>query len=540
MHRYTSGDLVGEYIHYHYSNYEKYGLIVRSRPSGKDRAQLDLSSALEEQRKKVYSLLNKQYNAMYYKKLEEQLNYITSNGEQGSSNLNIEKIQQEVLKSKIEAIHNIQFDSSDINWNTLSLTSAGRSKLLRAKVDSAKLASYLEKSGIPPEKVSSFMLSIGSLLNSQMGKGQHHFSISNVNRHIANIKGLISSVTDANTAAILTKRIQAVEAELRNIDSTDLSSFNEKRFDGKRNIREELRQIARTTLTGATVSMIEGDLAEALVDVVASAMGGVAKAGVDDVMTSFLGPLRSENVYRSSSFGSLVKTDQLFGAQHFERQGGDEDNELYWKVKSFKGTQGKTDVSITLTSNGAQLESNASIKNYNLDPKNTKMRAKGLSLVSGTNMVYLLQHNAKFLNHYLNQTARKGTPDGAPTGVVWKANKMMQEMMLLLAFSGGGDKANISLSRKHAGIFIINDKSKGKGGFKIVPVTQLYEQLLSMKDSFNITLPNNQSWSNIWVDRSAGGKGQRITNLLAEVMRHKISVSVKMDKMQSALNSIKT
>jgi hypothetical protein len=137
------------------------------------------------------------------------------------------------------------------------------------------------------------------------------------------------------------------------------------------------------------------------------------------------------------------------------------------------------------------LESNASIKNYNLENPSEKMQRKGLVLVRDTNMIYALQHNARFLNHYLNQTAAPDDPDRAPSRVVFNANKMMQEMLLLLAFSGGGDKADINLSRKHAGIFIINDKSKGSGGFKIVSMVDLYKQLLKMKDSFNVTLPND-------------------------------------------------
>jgi ABC-type Co2+ transport system permease subunit len=64
--------------------------------------------------------------------------------------------------------------------------------------------------------------------------------------------------------------------------------------------------------------MVEGDLAEVLVQVVADAMGGVAAAGVDDVVTNFFGPVTSKNVYRASSFGSKVNTEKLFQARHFK------------------------------------------------------------------------------------------------------------------------------------------------------------------------------------------------------------------------------
>lgn len=540
MHRYTNGDLIGEYIHYHYSNYERYGLVIKSRRAPGENEKLELTGVLDDQRKKVYDLLNAQYNKAYYDKLEAQLNYVTTNGKSPGEHMDIEQIQERILIEKIKAIHNVQFADGDIDWNTMSLTAQGKRKLLNAKVDSEKLKSFLIQGGMSKERAASFILSVNSLLNSRMGRSKDasSFSISNVLRHIKNIEGLIQNVTNAATAQRLQDRLNMVRDELVKLDPQDLNAFNEKRFDGERNIREELKAIAKLTMVGATVTMIEGDLAEALVLVTAETMGGVASAGIEDIMTDFLGPLRSENVYRGSAFSSKVKTGQLFKANHFEQHGSDTDNNLHWTVKSFKGTQGKTDVSITFTTNGKQQVSNASVKNYDLSNPNEKMQRKGLSLVSGTNMIYLLQHNARFLNHYLNQTAAPNDSDRAPSGVVFNANKMMQEMLLLLAFSGGGDKANINLSRKHAGIFIINDKSKGPGGFKIVSVVDLYKQLLKMKDSFNITLPNDQTWSNIWVDDESGGKEQRITNLLAEVMKHKISVSVKFDKMQSALKSI--
>lgn len=546
MGRYISGDLAGEYIHYHYTNYEKYGLIVRSN-SGTSTQKIDLTKALDDQRKKVYRLLNAQYNAKYYEQLENELNYIT--GGRATGRTNAEEIQQAILKSKLESVQNLDLADGDIDWKTMSLTSAGRTKLMNARIDLEKLKTYLRDSAGPdsplkdPEKVDSFILSVRSLLGSQMGrtKGASSFSMANVLRHIANIQGLIANAPNAVNTAELTARLDAVETAVKAIDTHDITAFNEKRFgsgDHARNIREELAAIAKLTIVGASVAMVEGELAEALVEATANAIGKVGVEGVDEVVASLIGSATSKNVYRKSSFASYVDTDQMFNQKHFQKQGADAANGLRWEVRSFGGTKGKTDVTITLTSNGDVLESNASVKNYNLKNPSKSMQKKGLSLVTGTNLIYLLQHNARFLNHYLNQTTRAtgSDADNPPQGVVLQANKAMQEMALLLAFAGGGDKADIGLSRKHAGIFIINDKSKGAGGFKIVPVVDLYLKLLEMDDSFNVSLPQNQTWNNTWVSDEAGGKGQRITNLLTEVMRHKISASVKMDKMQAALN----
>jgi hypothetical protein len=48
-------------------------------------------------------------------------------------------------------------------------------------------------------------------------------------------------------------------------------------------------------------------------------------------------------------------------------------------------------------------------------------------------------------------------------------------MLVLLSFTGGGHKDNAKTSMRMAGIFIVNDKGKKGGGFRIVPVQALYE-----------------------------------------------------------------
>jgi hypothetical protein len=48
MHRHTNGDLIGEYIHYHYSNYERYGLVIKSRRAPGENKKLELTGVLDD------------------------------------------------------------------------------------------------------------------------------------------------------------------------------------------------------------------------------------------------------------------------------------------------------------------------------------------------------------------------------------------------------------------------------------------------------------------------------------------------------------
>jgi hypothetical protein len=151
---------------------------------------------------------------------------VTKNGDAPGEPMDIEQIQKRVLEEKIQAIHKVHFDDGDIDWGTLSLTSRGRRKLLNAKVDSDKLKAFLMQGGLSEEQAADIMLSVSSLLNSQMGRGAHRFNTKNVLRHIQNIRGLIKNVPDASTAHKLEKRLAKVEEALSEIGSSDLEAFN--------------------------------------------------------------------------------------------------------------------------------------------------------------------------------------------------------------------------------------------------------------------------------------------------------------------------
>lgn len=534
----ASGDLLGNYIHYRYSNYLKYGLIVKGTGSA-SASSADLTQVLSSQREKLYNLLNSQYNKAYYSELENQLNYVLRSDTKRAK-VNIEEVQKKVLQSKMESLGKVQLSEGDINWETLSLTSSGRKKLLNAKIDLGALRSYFASNlGLSGDQLNSFMLSMKTLVNNSLGRGETRFNMGSVQKHIKHIDAILHllSQESATTAKQLSQRLNEVQTALSQLSgSNDLVGFRQKRFSGGkdgRNISEELSAIARTALAGATVSMVEGELAEALVSSTANAFQSIGQFGINDVTSYLFGGIPSKNIYKQSSFGSKVDTKELFKNEKvFKKHGEDSENGLYWTLESFGGTKGKVDVSINFSTNGNSIESGASVKNYNLD--NPKMQNKGLSLVSGTNMITLFQQHGRFLNHYLNQTAGNGNFDGPPMGTVIRANRLMKEMIALLAFTGGTQKLDPSISGKMAGIFIINNKAK-KGGFKIVSMVELYQNLLKEQNAFKVSLSDTQSWDNIWVDRNRGGKSQRITNIMAQVMRHKLNVSVDMGAMKKVL-----
>ena len=533
----ASGDLLGNYIHYRYSNYLKYGLIVKGSGSAAV-SSADLTKTLSEQREKLYNLLNTQYNKAYYSELENQLNYVLRSDSK-KAKVNIEEVQKKVLQSKMESLGKVQLSEGDIDWETLSLTSSGRKKLLNAKIDLGALRAYFESNlNLSGDQLNSFMLSMKTLTSNSLGRGETRFNMNSVKKHIDHIKAILKLLNQesATTVKQLSKRLAEVETALLSLSgSSDLEGFRKKRFSGGkdgRNISEELNAIARTVLAGATVSMVEGELAEALVAATANAFQSVGQFGINDIEAHLFGGIPSKNIYKQSSFGSKIDTKELFKNEKIFKRVEDPNNGLYWTLESFGGTKGKVDVSVNFSTNGDSIESGTSVKNYNLN--NPKMQSRGLGLVSGTNMITLFQQHGRFLNHYLNQTVDNGNADNPSAGTIMRANTLMKEMIALLAFTGGTQKLNPSISGKMAGVFIINNKAQ-KGGFKIISMVDLYQALLKEQNAFKVSLSDSQTWDNIWVDRDNGGKSQRITNIMAQVMRHKINVSVDMSAMKKVL-----
>lgn len=544
MAKHFTGEAIGDYIHYRYKNYLQYGLIQKARGGGHQRPTKELTSVLNEQREQVYKQLRSQYNANLYRRLETELNNFTTGRLNGSRPLLNYSIQQHIFK-KVQSMCSA-LTMNDIDWQTLTISEAGKQRMRQAKPDLQAFEQYLlQICNGDAQAAQQMSVKFRTLLSSNIGTGSTRFNTTSVMKHVNTIHALIQSLPQSPTKNDLTVRIANVKNRIKAIPKGDIALFNEAALvdshGNRRNIRQELAAIAQATLAGASLVTIEGQMAEALVHHISDGMLKTMQGGVKVLTSDLLGSMRAKNMYVSSAFGGNIKFDQLFAGKQFSRHSGaDAKNEIQWQIESFGGTQGKTDTAITFYANDKRVVSNTSIKSYNLTAPNMQALKQGMSLVQGTNMMYLFQNRAKFLNHYLNQTSGRsaGNPDTPPANTVAQANQLMQEMLVLLSFTGGGRRADTKTDARMAGIFIVNDKGKKNGGFKIVPVEALYQRLLQDNDAFKTSLPITKTWKNIWIGRQHGGKWQRITNMLMEVYSFKIDVSLDLARAREAIYTV--
>ena len=176
------------------------------------------------------------------------------------------------------------------------------------------------------------------------------------------------------------------------------------------------------------------------------------------------------------------------------------------------------------------------LKNYDLSSTNPHLQS--IHLVTGSNILYLMQHEIPFLNHYLNQTVystnNKGQYVGPQTSGIQLANHYMKRMLLLMSLSGGGMRTDITSGEK-ANVFIINNNSKN-GGIKLYSTIDLYETIVRYKDLSDqvyVSLDGKQRWDNKW---SKSGSQARIDNLLKQVKQKKIDVQIGFATMRKVMN----
>ena len=503
---YQFGNKLGEYIHLHYKNYQRQGLATGGLGGRRGRGSVeDLSEYVNKVHEQLISMFTATSQKTLLNELQQNLNYLMGAGNlpNGLSEDDIAILREYIYNHMSRMFSGLE--EQDINWETLTINPNSK----------ARLKAYAAQQG-----GAAIALSLKTL-RSSLG-GEEYFYASAFRNHVNDLwRGInnleISMTAEVTTIDDLRNRLRAITKQTRQFRGRQLVSMH-------RNLLDDLRDLAKDIFKLGSKAAIEGELAEAVLSAAGAMIAAKGQQGANDIIKELIegftqGSSRSVNIINKNSIYSKVDQSTLFSGSGYSDIG------FRWETKS--RIQGKIDNVITLDDSTLLV----STKNYAL---NNPMK-KHITLVSGTNMIYLLQTESAFINHYLNQAVdsynQYGKKVGPPAAVVYRANEIMKEMLAIKALAGGSLKGNPVISGKMANIFAVNDKSQ-PCGFRVISMGALFSNIRNNLNDITIQ-PN--ILTKVWTNKYDNTAGARITKLLTEVRKMKISASISFDAIKRNL-----
>lgn len=511
--------LVGNYIHYKYQNYRRYGLQLKGA-SQQLLHKGSLNVYLHEARAETRSMMKISQDAIRAQTLQKELNQLQSHAQQGNMTTADSNLQWVVMKHFNEIFNHL--DADDFDWSTFTLTPAAKKKLQEFK--------------IKPEDVKALLggnakfLKVETLLKSSLGsrgKVAGQTSMNAFRTQVSNLRAAFDVLrqnlnSGVPNAQALEENIRALELAAQGLSKTVNVNSGSGIFYKTGKLTQEYSLIQLIQLTAkaiyaqTAIDLLEGTFFESVLAGASDMLAMVGAEGFQEVKQALVtGLATGGNAIQSDSFSSHVNAKKVVSKHHIARRGGN--GVINYTVGA---QQGKVDVKITDSSD--QLMTGISAKSVSLSQ--VSPRHASIQVVNNTNIIYMFQKKGEFLNHYLNQTV-----DTVPiASVIEQSNDIMKQMILLQAIAGGGVRINESVrlgtGSARASLFALNDKSQ-PAGIRIIPVSQLFSKLIDNGTRlYDVNLKDTHTWKNTW-DKT--DKWKRITSLLHEVHSYKIKASIE-------------
>ena len=494
------GQQFGDYIHYNYNNYLRYG--VAKKTDNAERIQPPNTASFQEMlathHGKILNITKQKASRKYCKDLENLLNFFS--GAKGSKASSIVDLPDNWVQKLQYILINIMEESYDIAENginfekgTVNLKSSLRNKV--ATLDQNGKKQYF------------------ALANMARSHAGHSTSKATKNKETAfNVKNLQmradtvlhyaqSYLQSGKTTGRLGGNLVQLVSNLSNVKKSfekEMSGMNfispgTENWKKANDFQTMIKELAKECLFRMAVSLCEGQLEEYIVAAISGVLENKINLCEADLIKDFIinrastAMNRNSNVILQSSITADLK--DLFNTQVMKgtsyKFSGTKDN-IGWYTTA---TQDKVDVGLSV--------GGASIKSYNLEGDySTKV---GISLVSQTNLLTILLQSPVFANHYLNITGINETHGSS--NLLYAANNALKELVFITAISGSLNKD----TNNFADYFIIRDKASGK--HSVYLISDLLERIsrnldlvtVKMKDGF---LERNTTWANDWVGYS--------------------------------------
>ena len=503
---------IGDYVHYSYEHFQKYGINQIGDDTGVNGEAL-AHNVFESQRKQMLAEVRKREQLRNYdiKAIEEQLNFFYGPNQEGlRGDITDEDIEK--MHSAIQQYMGDKLSGVNIDYNTLSsAVQEGNMALVEQKMKDKTNTELLKK-----------IQNLGS--RSAIGQGSYTTKKA-IGERISALVQLRASF-GATPPTGLKRLANQIDKLQKDFDAICAMAPNEqivKLGRGYRNNRSfvnQLNELMSSFTTGS--STLHGEYAEAVI-VLTNYMVNTGAAKETANLLRVLqegtstqrvaGQDRSRNALLTSHFNTdfvdmnLVTQNSVYQLKQRDGAGN---------MFMGRATQDKVDVWIDVEG----ISVPASVKNYNMG--NLSM---DVHLLSGSSVLQLIQEFEDFTNYYLNVMASH--PDSSPNkSLVNQANFAIKMTVLLKALEGGIITADGRSDQ--ADIFIINDNSVGR--FRVYLLSDILDKvehnlnLLKTGSLDEVTTLSNKYIGNVNDRMSAM---TRISNLLMELHQMKLDVAIK-------------
>lgn len=518
-------DKIGNYIHWNFDNYRKYGLGTKE--TGHKGG--SWSEALNAQRNAMIAFARQGKSQGSKEAIRQELMYklnfffatqnTVRNGEVYTQ-AELETMQQQIAQIVQNAIGH-----GTVNLATLTATDDDKLGILtdplRALKDTNEGWNWYDAIKRRIDLMCAKRDELANLINSSKGGAQWQSDLSALMAEFESIQAAVQARLGAGTNLA---GHQVTAADWANSKTT------REKFVG------EINRLIGQAKKGAN-AQLTGEVGEMYATISMAALQKKTKGEVQKLLKDLLNGVTSlESLgLAGKNSSTAVKVTSNFALQGLDQESRSNMGEIFQKFGSniirISPTQDKVDVEITLDNNSTL---NASIKNYDLSSGGRKIH-----ILNGSDILNYIQEYANFVNHYLNMTAIGDTTISARNGSLVKAaNEIMALTLAVKALMGGVEKmdanGNHGLSDT-AEVFIVHDSSQVLGGWSIYFMSDIIDKLVSVGERiFNYVdidgFSLGTTWPMNWVYSSRGlnysDAYKRIIQLLMDLSAFKISISI--------------
>lgn len=510
---------IGDYVHYHLENYEKFGNNKNLTPIDVNE---DINQSILKNHAQMLSLAKRNdisggnNNEEFQNDLELALNVSKEQLYRTAMQLDQNTNNQEILNA-IKNNIGAGFDEviSQIDWSTLDITTSKEGLI------SGTSKMYLQSN----MKISTVENCINDLITKiNQLEDNEITNIEEIRQKMSTIENLMnnfityckSSLIEDGWENTIINNIQNQNIKQQTHKTNRISKIQSK----FKELQEQVNNFITFSLQKPAVNLQKGNLFEYLIAYLPLFS---LREGSDEI---------NEQLKKIQVAGG-VKEDVRVNPNYFldglisdSEQKTDFDNGSL-RI-SPKRSQGKVDV--FLTWQGQELR--VSAKNVHL--KNNYF----IHILSGSSLLYLIQElDSNFVNHFLNLSAHKINNNYLQTAKEQVINEL-KFTLILKALIGGELEGN---GRSKANLFIVNDNSEQGNGIKVYNINDLIN-IISDEMEQN---KNNEKFTiqgiTIGSSRKTFGKNfllknelvkeengalKRIANILSEVHAQKINASL--------------
>lgn len=486
---------IGNYIHYNYINYIKYGTSINDESAKRTPEQ-----ALSDQKKVIMSSINeiqRKHNKSILNEIQQNLNFFYSKQNiklpTGWSQQDLEDIQKQIMNTALSYI-----DNASIN-NTTLMVYQSSSGLRRQYGTYNHVSGHLNTDTTSIKAIQSRIDVLSNTLQYYNNK------INNLN---------------SNQVQVL----QDIE-NLKKIWFTIQKSLGGKEsgmISGQTNFITELNRLwdeFRPAINSQATGIIGEQLGKISYTVAELIKEKHSKQFIEDVLKT-LSSNHSDRGFHSRVVGSQ-RSESALNSKFFDITGGKESTHIQnGKFQDFIGgkyqirsTQDKVDLLLKLDS----IEYKGSIKNISNN--------KPIGIHSGRSILSLIQEYTDFTNHYLNITSNH--PYMGPNNDIIKMNQMLKITVGLKALAGGIYKG--TSQNQIADLFIVNQPD---GKYYVYSMADLLNRIQTSPGYIQIA---NFSENKIWDQKFQGsnpsieGAFSRINKLLTLLHTFDLKITIKQD-----------